>query len=58
VKCTAAALICDADPDQQLIVHTAEPGSRSEQALREFAAWAAEIKPVRWDDIQQGSGTT
>jgi hypothetical protein len=32
----------DAEPDQQLIVYTAEPGSRSEQALRELAAWAAE----------------
>jgi hypothetical protein len=31
-----------AEPDQQLIVYTAEPGSRSEQALNELAAWAAE----------------
>jgi len=36
------ALTSDAEPDQQLIVYTAEPGSRSEQALRELAAWAAE----------------
>jgi transcriptional regulator with XRE-family HTH domain len=35
-------LTSDADPDQQLIVYTAEPGSRSEQALRELAGWAAE----------------
>ena len=35
------ALTSDAEPDQQLIVYTAEPGSRSEQALRELAAWAA-----------------
>ena len=35
-------LTSDADPDQQLIVYTAEQGSRSEQALRELAAWAAE----------------
>jgi transcriptional regulator with XRE-family HTH domain len=36
------ALTSDAEPDQQLVVYTAEPGSRSEQALRELAAWAAE----------------
>jgi transcriptional regulator with XRE-family HTH domain len=35
-------LTSDADPDQQLIIYTAEPGSRSEQALHELAAWAAE----------------
>jgi transcriptional regulator with XRE-family HTH domain len=35
------ALTSDAEPDQQLIVYTAEPGSRSEHALRELAAWAA-----------------
>lgn len=35
-------LTSDADPDQQLIIYTAEPGSRSEQALGELAAWAAE----------------
>jgi transcriptional regulator with XRE-family HTH domain len=34
------ALTSDAEPDQQLLVYTAEPGSRSEQALRELAAWA------------------
>ena len=31
-----------APPDTQLVVYTAEPRSRSEQALRELAAWAAE----------------
>ena len=36
------ALTSDAEPDQQLIVYTPAPGSRSEQALRELAAWAAE----------------
>jgi transcriptional regulator with XRE-family HTH domain len=36
------ALTSDAEPDQQLIVFTPEPGSRSEQALRELAAWAAQ----------------
>ena len=36
------SLTSDAEPDQQLIVYTAEPRSRSEQALRELAAWAAE----------------
>ena len=41
-------LTSDADPDQQLIIYTAEPGSRSEQALHELAAWAAErFAPVR-----------
>jgi transcriptional regulator with XRE-family HTH domain len=35
-------LTSDADPDQQLIIYTAEPGSPSEQALRNLAAWAAE----------------
>jgi transcriptional regulator with XRE-family HTH domain len=33
------ALTSDAEPDQQLVIYTAEPGSRSEQALRELAAW-------------------
>ena len=32
------ALTSDAEPDQQLIVYTPAPGSRSEQALRELAA--------------------
>lgn len=36
------ALTSDAEPDQQLIVYTPAPGSRSEQAIRELAAWAAE----------------
>jgi transcriptional regulator with XRE-family HTH domain len=31
------ALTSDAEPDQQLIIYTAEPGSRSEKALRELA---------------------
>jgi transcriptional regulator with XRE-family HTH domain len=35
-------LTSEADPDQQLIIFTAEPGSRSEQALHELAAWAVE----------------
>ena len=30
-----------ADPDQQLIIYTAEPRSHSEQALRILASWAA-----------------
>jgi transcriptional regulator with XRE-family HTH domain len=34
-------LTSDADPDQQLIVYTAQPGSPSEQALRILASWAA-----------------
>jgi hypothetical protein len=40
------SLTSDAEPDQQLVVYTAEPGSRSEQALRELAAWAAEHIPA------------
>jgi transcriptional regulator with XRE-family HTH domain len=36
------ALTSDAEPDQQFIVFTPEPGSRSEEALRELAAWAAQ----------------
>jgi hypothetical protein len=36
------ALTSDVEPDQQLIVYTAERGSRAEQALRELAAWASE----------------
>jgi hypothetical protein len=39
------ALTSDAEPDQQLVVYTAAPGSRSERALRELAAWAAEHIP-------------
>jgi transcriptional regulator with XRE-family HTH domain len=34
------ALTSDAEPDQQLIIYTAEAGSRSEEALRELATWA------------------
>lgn len=30
------ALTSDAEPDQQLVIYTAEPGTRSEQALREL----------------------
>ena len=36
------ALTSDAEPDQQLIIYTAEPGSPSEQALQDLAAWAAD----------------
>jgi transcriptional regulator with XRE-family HTH domain len=36
------ALTSDAEPDQQLVVYTAAPGSRSESALRELATWAAQ----------------
>jgi MmyB-like transcription regulator ligand binding domain len=35
-------LTSDAEPDQQVIIFTAEPGSASERALRDLAAWAAE----------------
>jgi transcriptional regulator with XRE-family HTH domain len=34
-------LTSDAEPDQQLIIYTAEPGSPSEQALRILASWTA-----------------
>lgn len=35
-------LTYDAEPDQQLIVYTPEPGSRSEESLRILASWAAQ----------------
>ena len=36
------ALTSDAEPDQQLIIYSAEPGSRSEEALRELSSsWGA-----------------
>jgi transcriptional regulator with XRE-family HTH domain len=35
------ALTSDAEPDQQFIVFTPEPGSRSEEALHELKEWAA-----------------
>jgi hypothetical protein len=35
------ALTSDAEPEQQIIIYTAEPGSASEQALRILASWAA-----------------
>lgn len=35
------ALTSDAEPDQQLVVYTPEPGSASERALHELATWAA-----------------
>jgi transcriptional regulator with XRE-family HTH domain len=41
------ALTSDAEPDQQLIIYTAEPGSRSEQALRELATQAGRKSPAR-----------
>jgi hypothetical protein len=42
------ALTSDAEPDQQVIIYTAEPGSPSEQALRNLAVWAAErFAPAR-----------
>ena len=34
-------LTSDADPEQQLIIYTAQPGSPSEQALRILASWTA-----------------
>jgi transcriptional regulator with XRE-family HTH domain len=35
------ALTSDAEPDQQIIVFTPEPGSRSDEALHELKEWAA-----------------
>ena len=35
------ALTSDAEPDQQLVIYTAEPGSQSERALAKLAEWAA-----------------
>ncbi|MBC3191759.1 helix-turn-helix transcriptional regulator [Pseudonocardia sp. C8] len=34
-------LTCTTDPEQQLVVWTAEPGSRSEEGLRFLASWTA-----------------
>ncbi|MFJ8358413.1 helix-turn-helix domain-containing protein [Streptomyces sp. NPDC093984] len=34
------ALTCEADPDQQLIIWIAEPGSRSHEGLRFLSSWA------------------
>jgi transcriptional regulator with XRE-family HTH domain len=36
------ALTSDAEPEQQLVIYTAEPGSHSERALAELAGWAAQ----------------
>lgn len=36
------ALTCTTDPDQQLVVWTAEPGIPSHDGLRILASWAAE----------------
>ncbi|MET7280108.1 helix-turn-helix domain-containing protein [Kribbella sp. NPDC005582] len=36
-----------ADPEQHLIVWTAEPGSPSDDSLRVLASWAAEERPIR-----------
>ncbi|MEA2670967.1 MAG: hypothetical protein QOG45_1187, partial [Chloroflexota bacterium] len=42
------ALTSDAEPEQQIIIYTAEPGSASVQALRILASWAAErFEPPR-----------
>lgn len=35
------ALACVSDPDQQLVVWTAEPGTPSHDGLRILASWAA-----------------
>ena len=40
------ALAVTDDPEQSLSLHTAEPGSPSEQALRLLASWTGE--PARW----------
>src|SRR4051812_12720629 len=39
------ALTSDAEPDQQLVVYTAESGSPSQQTLNELAAWAKQHIP-------------
>ena len=36
------ALTSDAEPEQQIIIYTAEPGSASEKALRALASWTHE----------------
>ena len=35
---------CPTDPDQQIVFHSAEPGSRSDDGLRILASWAATNK--------------
>ena len=42
----SANLLNDAEPAQQLIVYTPEPGSRSEESLRILASWAAQPHSV------------
>jgi len=41
------ALTPTGDPDQVLGLHTAEPGSPSEQALRLLAGWTHEVTGTR-----------
>jgi hypothetical protein len=55
------ALTSDAEPDQQIIIYTAESGSASEQAIRILASWAAErfdpprsSTKARLDDAERG----
>ena len=45
-----------ADPSQSLLTYTAEPGSRSQDALRLLASWAAttdDTEPASTDDSEQ-----
>ncbi|MFC9123113.1 hypothetical protein ACFTXO_25505 [Streptomyces sp. NPDC057067] len=44
------ALTCTTDPDQQLVVRTAEPGIPSHDGLRILASWAAEHPEPRLEN--------
>jgi transcriptional regulator with XRE-family HTH domain len=44
-------LTCAADPEQHLVIWTAEPGSRSEDGLRLLASWSAEPGGLLAPDI-------
>ncbi|MEV8438261.1 hypothetical protein AB0425_12855 [Actinosynnema sp. NPDC051121] len=39
-------LTCGADPDQELVIWIAEPGSRSQEGLRFLASWATTHQPA------------
>jgi hypothetical protein len=49
-----SALTCATDPDQQIIIWTADPGTPTHDALRMLASWAAHEQ--RLTDKPTGSG--
>jgi len=48
---------CPTDPDQQLVVYSAEPGSVADEGLRFLASWAATGKS-NMDDLGMGQAGT